>query len=293
MTPPKTSDIVPTEILHKLQNSSWEETDRLLLDLIRQGSQHLEVILAFAKGEIKAGHTKHWPRLIKYFVGVLDREVDLLVLDVLDLNVSDQIKVDALDLLRLHILAEAWVWRGEVTGKVIELQTTRGGWSPAQSGPIIKEGTFLRFDDAREIKDRVAKIMSDTKEGDRIRQHAKELLACIEYKDASAWMVRGRIRRLQLDPYKEQDLISNLAEQRKQDLVLEQTARKRWEEEKAKMVALEANITRDTRSQTMLTPADDEDTIGLTWVLVIIAVSGATIGAFAIWLLVRYRGRSR
>ncbi|MHC4252672.1 MAG: hypothetical protein ACYS9X_26440 [Planctomycetota bacterium] len=275
-------------LLYLLREATPAERQRLLSAWSLAGVEVLDVFLEFARSELAAGRTESWPELLRYFHGVLDRDVDLLVLEVLDLEVPDETKVDALALLNHHLMMGPWVLRAEIRGETIELPTMRGGGTLSW-GPIVKEGRPVFVDDALRIRDRVTRLVEEGRADERLRQHARELLAVIAYRDALADHTRRRARVLRGELQSADEITEDFKRWNKGRQAAEQKTVRKWNEERAKTQALEAALAASDD-----TPAGGLDSGGANrWPCTAVGFAGGVIlGAIGSWLVLRRRARS-
>lgn len=223
-----------------------ELPDRLgiLAELTRRGPEAYQGLLAFAERELTSKRSDAWPLLLDYFQGTLDRRADLVVLRVLDLEIPDQTKVDALIVLKDHTSGEWWVLPTRIRGKETDYVMAYGGWRAA-SGPIVLKGQWLTMDDVDRISRRAAELMEDDGQSERVRQHAAELVAWIEYKDATTWGRRQRLEMLQgRVPCDLPSIMARHERAMKEVEPVVEARRRKWEEERAKTEALEKELAR-------------------------------------------------
>jgi len=220
-----------------------ESRQRLLAEWTRDGADNLDAVLGLARGELVRGQTELWPALLDYLRGVLSKEVDLLLLQVLDVQVSDETKVRILDILGHHLRGESWTLIAEVRGRNITLAGTGRSWR-AEWGPLAKDdGPFVTVEDVYQIRDAVMAVVRDVGESERVRQHGRELLALIALKDAEMWRQRSRVRVLRGDfnHLGEEERMRVSARSRETSELIVAEKRNIWEEEKARTAAIDAN----------------------------------------------------
>lgn len=275
------SEVSTQELVSRLDKVRGDETLTILEEISSRGEEGYKQVLQYADAHLSSGRLYNWPELLLYLTGILDRTTDLLVLRVLDLDLPEETKLQALLLLKEHINSEAWILRKQIRGKVAEFpMTLRGG-----TKPIFYEGRFLSVEDVLEIKHKAESIAVNNGQTERLRQHAAEIVALIEYKDAQAWLARRYVRLVEDGYASAEELSLDAAKERAENEPIVQAAQKRWEEEQARTAALEARIVENKGGRTTSAPAEE----GVAWWVWILVVSVSLAGMGGFYLTVRRR----
>lgn len=228
--------------LASFQGADPADRLRMLSEAAGRGRKVYEEFLAYAELEIASKRTEAWPVLLKYFHGMLDRRADLLALRVVDLQMPDEIKVGALLLLKHHLQGELWIAAGKTGEKEWECPIVYGGWHGAW-GRVVFKGAYVTMEDVSRIRDRMTRLIEDGRESERLRQHTRELLALIAYKDATAYPWRFRQARFRGDLgtiFGRDDVVAAAKQWNEKHEPIVRERRKRWEDEQEKTRALEA-----------------------------------------------------
>ncbi len=243
----------PDELLARLRRADPTEARRVFTELGLR-PDYDERVLAFAESEVRAGRTDAWPALLKYFHGRLNRDVALVVSCVPGLEVPEQTNVDALVLLKHHLVAQDWIVPIDYQGKTVPFRARTRGWSWSW-GPKVSKHRPPSVEDVQLIGDRAKELVEGGRESERVRQHARELLALIGLKDVSVrWEAKRYVEGV--DWSRSPPLSPEERTERRNRLKQEYARRRRekakeWEKERARAEAMESTL-RDSKIKAFL-----------------------------------------